>query len=301
MHQHAHNNLTAAAACGSEDIHEALEVRDHFSSDESFPLYDCAQCALRFTNRFPSEDSIGAYYDSPNYISHTDTREGLANRLYHFARGIMLKRKTRLVLKHTTHRPVRLLDMGCGTGYFLNEAKKKGFIVTGIEKDSRAREFAKAHFGLDVAEEKRFWELEKGSFHVVTLWHVLEHIEKLSQSIEKIKEMLTDDGVAIIACPTGARWTRRSTKNTGRPTTCLATCGTSHPIHGATAASPRDGHRKKYPMPMDAYYISMLSEKYKRSNALARFVRPLLVGTADSFAPSLTHNTPAPSSTSSRK
>ena len=273
--------LTRCPACGSEDIHEALEVRDHFSSGESFPLYDCAQCALRFTNRFPSEDSIGAYYDSPNYISHTDTREGLANRLYHFARGIMLKRKTRLVLKHTTHRPVRLLDMGCGTGYFLNEAKKKGFIVTGIEKDSRAREFAKAHFGLDVAEEKRFWELEKDAFHVVTLWHVLEHIEKLSQSIEKIKEMLTDDGVAIIAVPN-----RGSVDEALYKEYWAAYDVPRHLWHFTPQSMERLLHRhgmgivKKYPMPMDAYYISMLSEKYKGSNALARFVRPLLVGTA---------------------
>lgn len=272
--------LTRCPVCGNDDIQKALEVVDHFSSGETFPLCHCPRCGLRFTNHFPSEETIGTYYDSPNYISHSDTRKGVANRLYHLARTIMLKRKVQLVVKHTDRQPARLLDMGCGTGYFLQAAKEKGMIVSGIEKDKGARAYANQRFGLEVAPEEHFWELESRSFHAVTLWHVLEHIEKLNESIEKIREILTDDGVAIIAVPNPL-----SVDAAFYQEYWAAYDVPRHLWH----FSPRSMEQllqqhgmsivKKQTLPLDAFYISLLSEKYKGSRWITTLARSLCIGT----------------------
>lgn len=281
--------LTRCPVCGSIDIKKAFDAVDHFSSGEAFPLFDCTHCGFRFTNDFPSEDTIGRYYDSPGYISHSDTREGLSNKLYHLARRVMLRRKVRLVSNHTANKPVRLLDMGCGTGYFLHAAKEKGFIVSGIEKDEKAREHAATRFGLDVKNEKSFWNMQTGLFDAVTLWHVLEHLEKLNESIDKIKNILTDDGIALIAVPNHHSHDAAFYKDywaaydVPRHLWHFSPASIENLLarHGMTIV-------KRYPMPLDAFYISLLSERYKGSAPPVQYGRASLIGLAG-FAGSLVH------------
>ncbi len=301
--------LTRCPACGNPDIQEAFNAIDHFSSGESFPLFDCNQCGLRFTNGFPSEEAIGRYYDSADYISHSDTDEGWINKLYHLARRYMLKRKLRMVRKHmppTEKQPSaddptgsprgdnlpvkrggfsRLLDMGCGTGYFLNAAKEAGYAVTGIEKDAKAREYAAHRFGLPVMGEESFWNLTSESFEAVTLWHVLEHLEKLEQSISKVTEVLVKGGVAVIAVPNyrsfdaafyEAYW---AAYDVPRHLWHFSPYALEQLLkkHGLTVI-------QKQPMPFDAFYISLLSEQYKKSRLLTRYGRAFLVGLSGSIA-----------------
>jgi len=116
-------------------------------------------------------------------------------------RRYMLTQKINLVNRYLEGQNKRLLDIGCGTGYFLQAAKEKGFTVAGIEKNDSARTHAITHFGLDVKDEKSFFDIADTSFNVITLWHVLEHLEKLNESIEKMNEILTPDGTVVIALP----------------------------------------------------------------------------------------------------
>ena len=295
--------LTRCPACGNPDIQEAFHAIDHFSSGESFPLFDCPHCSLRFTNGFPPEEAIGRYYDSPDYISHSDTDEGWVNKLYHLARRYMLKRKLRMVRKHmppTEKQPSagnptgstrgdnlpvrrgespRLLDMGCGTGYFLNAAKEEGYAVTGIEKDAKAREYAVHRFGLPVMGEESFWNLTSESFEAVTLWHVLEHLEKLEQSIAKVREVLVKGGVAVIAVPNYCSFDAAFYK-----AYWAAYDVPRHLWHFSPPALEQLLKKQgltvvqKRPMPFDAFYISLLSERYKKSRLLTRYSRAFLIG-----------------------
>ncbi len=290
--------LTSCPVCGSDAIGKALDVVDYFSSGEFFPLFDCNRCGFRFTNRFPSEDAIGRYYDSPEYIAHSNTNRGLVNKLYHATREVMVKRKVRLVTAvvqreadesdrpsladgsvNVTGEPLRLLDMGCGTGHFLHAAKKRGFTVSGIEKGQRAREYAITHFCLDVRDEEGFWDIKRDSYHVVTLWHVLEHLERLSESINQIKEVLTDEGVAIIAVPNHLSYDARFYKDQW-----AAYDVPRHLWHFTSATLERLLARHglvvtgRHALPFDPFYISLLSEKYMKSNPLVRYVRASFVG-----------------------
>ncbi len=272
--------ITSCPVCGSSDIDKVFDSVDHFSSRELFPVCDCKECGFRFTNHFPSEDEIGKYYDSPGYISHSDSDKGLTNRMYHLFRRLMLRRKVNLVKRHLKKGNANLLDIGCGTGYFLNAAKERGFTVSGIEKDEKAREKAITRFGLDVRDETAFFRLERSSYDVVTLWHVLEHLEKLNESIEKMADILSPDGTMVIALPNhqsfDAKWYKEKWAAYDTP---------RHLWHFTPDTLERllANHNlsvvKKYRMPLDAFYVALLSEQYLGSTALIKYLRAFLIGT----------------------
>lgn len=266
--------------CDNSNFYKVFDSMDHFSSREVFPICDCRECGFRLTNNFPSEDEIGKYYDSPAYISHSDSDKGLTNRMYHLFRRLMLRRKVNLVKRHLKRVNAHLLDIGCGTGYFLNAAKEKGFIVSGIEKDEKAREKAITRFGLDVRNENAFFGLERSSFDVVTLWHVLEHLEKLNESIEKMTEILTHDGTMVIALPNHRSYDAKRYKEKW-----AAYDTPRHLWHFTPDTLERLLARhnlsviKKYRMPLDAYYVALLSEQYLGSTVLIKYLRAFLIGT----------------------
>lgn len=274
--------ITNCPVCGSDNLKKVFDAVDHFSSGEVFPVYDCAHCGFRFTNHFPSEDTIGRYYDSPDYISHSDSNEGLVNRLYHLFRKRMLRKKIELVADYTPAKdsPVRLLDIGCGTGYFLQAAKEQGWIVSGIEKDDKARESATLRSELEVKDENGFWETENSSFDVVTLWHVLEHLEKLNETIHKIKEIITPEGIVVLALPNCRSYDAAFYKGWW-----AAYDIPRHLWHFSPESLEKllgkHGLKviQKTRMPLDAFYISLLSEKYKKSNLFTRYGRAFLNGT----------------------
>ncbi|OJV87599.1 MAG: hypothetical protein BGO34_11175 [Bacteroidia bacterium 44-10] len=274
--------ITKCPVCGSDNLKKNFDAVDHFSSGEVFPVYDCAHCGFRFTNHFPSEDTIGRYYDSPDYISHSDSSEGLVNRLYHLFRKRMLRKKIDLVADYTPAKdsPVRLLDIGCGTGYFLQAAKEQGWIVSGVEKDEKARESATLRSELKVKDENGFWKTENSSFDAVTLWHVLEHLEKLNETIHKIKEIITPEGIVVLALPNCRSYDAGFYKGWW-----AAYDIPRHLWHFSPESLEKllgkHGLKviQKTRMPLDAFYISLLSEKYKKSNLFTRYGRALLIGT----------------------
>lgn len=276
--------LSRCPICGSENIHEALKTTDYFSSGEVFPLYDCLDCGFRFTNSFPSEDIIGRYYDSPNYISHSDSHEGLVNRLYHIVRKRMLQKKADIVSHYAPGRQLRLLDYGCGTGHFLKTAIKRGWSAAGIEKNPSARKYAAGLTGTGIMDENGFQKIEDASFDVITLWHVLEHVENLNETIEEINRILTPEGAIIIALPNFHSYDARFYDKQ------WAAYDLPRHLWHFTPISVRElmnKHRlnvvKMLKMPMDAYYISLISEKYKISNPITRYFRALYIGTAGLF------------------
>ena len=114
------NKLTIKACplCGGTHLERALTCVDHYASGEMFHLCRCRDCGFLFTQDFPVEAEIGRYYETPDYISHTDTRKGAMNSVYHWVRNYMLGRKARLVLREAHRKEGSLLDLGTGTGYF---------------------------------------------------------------------------------------------------------------------------------------------------------------------------------------
>lgn len=186
--------------CGTTRWHDVLVCTDHFVSGETFHVEACDTCGFRQTRGVPGAEVIGRYYHSEAYISHSNTSKGLMNRTYHLVRSYMLGAKRRLIASLTPGK--RLLDIGSGTGHFLHHMQTHGYQVAGVEADESTRQRSIEAFGLDVsAPDKLFQPAPKGAYDVITLWHVLEHVEALDAYLSWIHEALDDKGHCLVAVP----------------------------------------------------------------------------------------------------
>lgn len=250
-------------------MERALTCVDHCVSGEAFYLCRCEDCGFVLTQDFPAEDEIGGYYETSDYISHSDTRRGAVNTLYHWVRTYMLGRKGRLVERVSHRREGRLLDIGTGTGYFADAMRRRGWQVEAVEKNEGARRFARELFGLEVKPETDLDTLPEGSYDVITLWHVMEHIEHLDRLWERLYSLLSERGMLIVAVPNcvsadarryGAYWAAYDVPR--------------HLWHFTPATMQQWGLKhgfilaERQPMPFDAFYVSMLSERYMRRSCV---------------------------------
>src|SRR5258708_6050960 len=133
----------ACPCCGRKNIIAALSAEDYTVSHERFEIWECMNCTIRFTQNIPDLNKIGTYYQSENYISHSDTNEGIINKLYHKVRNHTLVQKQRMVKKITNKSTGNILDVGCGTGAFLCTMQQSGWQITGLEPEETARRKAK--------------------------------------------------------------------------------------------------------------------------------------------------------------
>jgi transcription elongation factor Elf1 len=144
--------------CGSRSIARVLVCKDYTVSKEQFDILQCDNCTVRFTQDVPDQYSIGAYYQSEDYISHSDTGKGPINRMYKAARNYTLGWKMNLVRRSAGEsvKAGSLLDIGCGTGAFLHKAHLSGWSVKGIEPDEGARKICRDKYGLEPGEPLHF-------------------------------------------------------------------------------------------------------------------------------------------------
>lgn len=271
-------HYTSCPVCKSGDINPLLTVTDYTVSKEDYTIWQCGHCALRFTQDVPSAESIGPYYKSPEYISHTNTTEGLINKLYQGVRKYTLQQKAKFIASQTGVIGGKLLDVGCGTGAFLNVMKKEGWEVLGLEPDKEARELARRLYRLTVFEASQLDQLPVGSFDAITLWHVLEHVHDLHAYVEQLKGLLKPSGKLFIAVPNyqslDAQIYRRDWAAYDVPRHLYHFTPKAMDIlmkaHGL-------GIKAKQPMWFDAFYISLLSSKYRhgRTHYLASFINGL--------------------------
>ena len=276
-------NIHICPLCGGQQLEHALTCTDHYASGEQFEVIRCVHCGLLMTQGVPVEAEIGKYYETPDYISHSDTQQGLMNRVYHWVRQYMLSRKAALVKRTSGLSEGSLLDYGTGTGYFANAMLCQGWKVKAIEKSPQARAFAKKQFGLNVEAEHSLKDYPSMSLDVVTLWHVMEHLEHLNEMWETLHRILKDKGVLIVAVPNPESYDARKYKEWW-----AAYDVPRHLWHFSPSVMQRFGDKhgfvleKEHPMPFDAFYVSMLTEKYK-SNELS-FVKGLWTGTLAWFS-----------------
>ncbi len=251
-------------ACRSRNVSEVFLCRDHTVSKEEFSVWECGDCTLRFTQDVPTEEEIGAYYQSEDYVSHSNTSKGLINSLYQAVRNYTIKGKVSLVKRLSGKKSDSLLDVGCGTGEFLAGVQRAGWQVQGLEPDPGARKQASDLTGTMVGEAGDLFSLS-GSFQVITMWHVLEHVHRLHEYLDCFQKILAPGGVILIAVPNYT-----STDAQQYQTHWAAYDVPRHLYHFSPKSMERlmelhGFHVEQYrPMPFDAFYVSMLSEQYKR-------------------------------------
>ena len=264
--------------CHSGDIHPLFTATDYTVSHEDFTIWQCGQCNLRFTQDVPDAASIGRYYKSEDYISHTNTSKGLTNKLYQRVRKYTLEQKANLIINGTGTVKGSLLDVGCGTGAFLNVMKSKGWEVEGIEPDEDARKIANELYGIEVQEPAGFYNFPHGFFDAITLWHVMEHVHDLHLYIEQLKNLLTQSGKLYVAVPN-----YESLDGNIYRSFWAAYDVPRHLYHfsprSVEVLMKQHGLKlvAKKPMWFDSFYISLLSSKYRlgKTKYLSAFINGL--------------------------
>lgn len=237
-----------------------LEVKDYSVSGEDFKLYHDHDLDLLYTVPKPEGEKLASYYESDDYISHTDGKRSLFERIYQSVKKIALKNKLKLINSLRSSKG-NLLDIGAGTGDFLATAKADGWHVSGIEPSERAKSIAIAK---GVAFSDSTQTFPDHSFDAITMWHVLEHVPDPSAQLGELKRLLKPDGVILIAVP---NFKSEDAKMYGQHWAAFDV--PRHLWHFSRTAidtlASQNGLRleKTHPMPFDAFYVSLLSEKYK--------------------------------------
>ena len=240
-----------------------LTVKDHSVSGEEFQLVQNMELNMLETFPQPKAEKLPDYYKSEDYISHTDTKRSLLEFAYHSVRKIALKRKLKLINSFNSESK-NLLDIGCGTGDFLETALKSNWNITGIEPDAQARQIANSKTNDSVFEIEHLEHLKPNSFDVITLWHVLEHLPNLELHTGVFKSLLKPNGTLVIAVPNFKSYDAAHYK-----TFWAAYDVPRHLWHFSKIAIEELFKNKNLklvktiPMIFDAYYVCLLSEKYK--------------------------------------
>lgn len=247
--------------CGSENAQLHIELKDLFLTQEPFKILECKDCGLLYTTPRPNKDEIGKYYKSDEYYSHQENKEGFIPKVYEKVKSINLKNKYTIATEKT--RKGKILDIGCGVGDFLHTMEQHGWKGTGVEPSEEAKAIAKKRIKAQLLSSEEQENLTEGSFDVITMWHVLEHVDALRWQIQQLYRLCKPGGRIIIALPNyksydgqyyKAAWAAYDVPrhlNHFNEETIIKIFEESHLKHIKTEK-----------LHWDAYYISYMSEKY---------------------------------------
>ena len=261
--------------CKSKKQNTFLKSRDYSVSKKDFTIVKCIDCKFLFTNPRPEERDMGDYYISDNYISHTNNKKGLFNYLYQIVRKYAIVTKTKLLINTSATR--NHLDIGCGTGEFINSCVKRNINCIGIEPSRIAREKAINNYKLNVKADTNLNQFKNNSFDSVSMWHVLEHIYDINNTISCLKNIIREEGTLIVAVPNHKSLDAKIYKKYW--------AAWDLPIH-LNHFSPLTINRllknhgfkleKKIGMKFDAFYVALLSNEYKSGNK--QFIKAFTIG-----------------------
>ncbi len=250
-----------------------LTVKDYSVSQEIFELYHDEEIDMLITHPQPSLENLGKYYESVDYISHTDSKRSLFEKAYHFVKGIALKNKLQLINTEQSSKG-QLLDIGAGTGDFLLVAQNDGWKTIGIEPSQKAKTIAE---GKGISFVKDTTALASQSFDCITMWHVLEHVPDLDFQIKEVKRLLKPTGTLIVAVPNFKSFDAKYYQKFW--------AAYDVPIHfwhfskqsiQMLFQKENMSLTKILPMKFDSFYVSLLSEKYKTGKM--NFIKAFFIG-----------------------
>jgi len=261
--------ITVCPVCNQTGLRFYRRINDYFLTNEEFSLEKCDHCETIITNPRPNIKEIGKYYQSDNYISHSDKSSSIIDVLYKMVRNVTLQQKYKLVNSLNTEHDI--LDIGCGTGYFLSYMLHKNWTVTGFEPNKTSRNIAINQNKVHVLENL---SSINHKFSIITLWHVLEHIHNLDEIKDFLQSHIKDNGYIIIAVPNYQSY------DADKYEQYWAAWDVPRHLYHFTKKSINTfsssiGFKiaKIIPMKFDSFYVSMLSEKYliPKGNILSAF------------------------------
>ena len=248
--------------CGSDKAQINLWLKDEFLSKEDFHICECLNCGLLYTMPRPSKDKIGNYYKSEEYYSHQENKKGFIPKIYECVKKVNLRHKYKLATEGLE--TGNMMDIGCGVGDFIHTAEVKGWQGLGVEPSDDAKAIAKKRVKANIIRSEELEKLPDGTFDLITMWHVLEHVDELKWQVSQLQRLVKSNGRIVIAVPNYKSYD-----------------GQYYKEHWAAYDVPRHlNHfnkqtitkifkasglelKKTDKLIWDAYYISYMSEQYK--------------------------------------
>jgi len=248
---------------------KSIKIKDHSVSKEVFTLEYLSDLHIYKTNPVPS--NLGEYYESEDYISHTDSKKTFIDKLYQSVKTITLWQKTKLLFKLSNKKRISVLDFGCGTGDFVKYLQDQKWNAVGVEPNLNALNLALAK-GINVFSDVS--QINNQKFDIITLWHVLEHVPNYNETIKQLSTLLNENGKIVIALPNFESFDANYYGNFW-----AAWDVPRHIWHfsekGIKSIMKKLDYSfvKEKAMIFDAFYVSLLSEKYKskKSNFFTAF------------------------------
>ncbi len=273
-------------SCFGSNLKDLIETKDYFLTNELYSISECNNCKLLITNPQPDSSEIGRYYKSENYVSHKAKPKSVTDHAYMVARKFSIASKLKIINGY--HHNHTILDFGCGNGDFLSACKNKGWSTVGFEPSDDARKIAEKKLNQNIFSKVE--ELtNRGLFSIITLWHVLEHIPDLHETIANLRNLVSNNGKIIFALPNhesyDAKYYNRYWAAYDVP---------RHLYHFSRNSMnylmSKNGLKLDdvIPMKLDAFYISLLSEKYKTGKY--NYLKSILTGYKSNLYGSKTGN-----------
>jgi 2-polyprenyl-3-methyl-5-hydroxy-6-metoxy-1,4-benzoquinol methylase len=190
---------TAKAVCGicGGDDDTRPFARTIERSGDLYGVSFCSHCQVGFTVPFPSDEALSRLYSSGSYRSNDGTR---FNAFTEFLVRYFTAGKKRKIKKFHRKKGT-LLDVGCGRGLFLDIMKRDGWRVTGVEFNEETASYARIRYGIDVITAPALTGLHDESYDVITLYHVLEHMQDPAAVLRTCGRLLKKHGLLVIAAP----------------------------------------------------------------------------------------------------
>jgi len=251
-----------------------LKCKDYTVSRETFSIYIDKESQLLVTIPRPAVGDLSRYYDSDEYISHSDSKKSFINKVYQIVRNYTIKQKVKLINSFSTTSK-SVLDIGSGTGDFLMACKQNGWRIDGVEPNNNANKETRKKTFTEISKD--ISELSNKQFDVITMWHVLEHVPNLNEYISILKKILKPNGTLVVAVPN-----HQSYDATYYKEFWAAYDVPRHLWHFSRLSINKLFHlagmkvTKVLPMKFDAFYVSLLSEKYKTGKP--NFLKAFFIG-----------------------
>lgn len=249
--------------CESEKTKIHLHLKDEFLSKENFQIHECLNCGLLFTEPRPTKERIGEYYKSEEYYSHQENKKGLIPKIYENVKAINLKAKYKMATKGLEKGII--LDIGCGVGDFLHMMEQNGWETIGIEPSADAKDIARKRMKAKLLSPEEITNLKEESLDLITMWHVLEHVDDIKSEVQHLYRLLKRGGRLVLALPNfqsfDAQYYKQFWAAYDVPRHLNHFCRKSiDKIFSDSVLRLKQTDKLIW----DAYYISYMSEKYQK-------------------------------------
>ncbi len=168
-------------------------------------MWQCRSCSAVVTPSDLRATNNAEYYQTEYTLTRTSRTNTEMHRYFRYPEYAALIGSVLWQFDRNDTLPRTWLDVGCDHGFFIDDVRRYGFTVTGVEPSQSARAYATG-IGLHVMPDLH---AVTGTFSVISLWHVLEHIDQPRQVLHQLFNLCEPGGLLCLRVPdAGSFWAR---------------------------------------------------------------------------------------------